>query len=76
MSSSLQALPPDQSQRDNALDPNRSILVQAPAGSGKARCLPSVFLHFWQRSKIQAKVVAITFTIPAAAEMRNQFSTS
>ncbi len=32
-------LPPDQAQREKALDPNLSILVQAPAGSGKTTLL-------------------------------------
>jgi hypothetical protein len=35
MSSLDKPAPPDQSERDLALDPKRSILVQAPAGSGK-----------------------------------------
>ena len=36
--------PPDQAQRDVALDPRRSILVRAPAGSGKTDLLTRRFL--------------------------------
>ena len=38
-------VPPDQPQRNRALDPSRSILVQAPAGSGKTDLLTRRFLR-------------------------------
>src|SRR5690349_13475158 len=38
-------LPPDQRERERALDPGRSILVQAPAGSGKTDLLTRRFLR-------------------------------
>jgi len=37
--------PPDQAQRQRALDPSNSILVQAPAGSGKTDLLTRRFLR-------------------------------
>jgi ATP-dependent exoDNAse (exonuclease V) beta subunit len=64
--------PPDQIQRDRALDPTRSILVQAPAGSGKTTLLTERFLTLLAGVDEPGQVVAITFTLAAAAEMRNR----
>jgi ATP-dependent exoDNAse (exonuclease V) beta subunit len=64
--------PPDQNQRDLALDHRRSILVRAPAGSGKTDLLTRRFLRLLGEVDDPGHVVAITFTIPAAAEMRNR----
>jgi ATP-dependent exoDNAse (exonuclease V) beta subunit len=64
--------PKDQPERDRALDPTRSILVQAPAGSGKTTLLSERFLALLAEVDDPGKVVAITFTNAAAAEMRNR----
>ncbi|MGO9336514.1 MAG: UvrD-helicase domain-containing protein [Terracidiphilus sp.] len=64
--------PPDQLQREEALDPTRSILVQAPAGSGKTTLLTDRFLTLLAEVDDPGQVVAITFTTAAAAEMRNR----
>src|ERR1700691_545301 len=64
--------PADPRQRSEALDPARSILVQAPAGSGKATLLTERFLTLLGEVDDPGEVVAITFTNAAAAEMRNR----
>jgi ATP-dependent helicase/nuclease subunit A len=64
--------PPDQLERQRALDRGRSILVQAPAGSGKTDLLTRRFLRLLEEVDEPGQVVAITFTNAAAAEMRNR----
>ncbi len=72
MNSLLSAAPPDQSERNRALDPARSILVQAPAGSGKTDLLTRRFLRILAEVDDPGQIVAITFTKAAAAEMRHR----
>jgi ATP-dependent helicase/nuclease subunit A len=66
------SVPPDQAQREQALDATRSILVQAPAGSGKTDLLTRRFLRLLGEVDDPGQIVAITFTIAAAAEMRHR----
>ncbi len=68
--SSVLFTPPDQAQRIAALDPHRSILVQAPAGSGKTDLLTRRFLRLLAEVDDPRQIVAITFTRASAAEMR------
>ena len=70
--SSVAVAPPDQNQRDIALDPLKSVLVQAPAGSGKTDLLTRRFLRLLAEVDDPKKIVAITFTKAAAAEMRHR----
>jgi ATP-dependent helicase/nuclease subunit A len=64
--------PPDQRDRERALDSGSSILVQAPAGSGKTDLLTRRFLRLLGAVDAPGEIVAITFTIAAAAEMRHR----
>jgi ATP-dependent helicase/nuclease subunit A len=64
--------PPDNVQRRRALDTTRSVLVRAPAGSGKTDLLTRRFLRLLSEVSDPGEIVAITFTKAAAAEMRHR----
>lgn len=72
MSNPAKTAPPDQAQRERALAPGSSVLVQAPAGSGKTDLLTRRFLRLLAEVDDPAEIVAITFTKAAAAEMRHR----
>ncbi len=65
-------LPPDQPERERALDAGRSVIVGAPAGSGKTDLLTRRFLKLLGEVEDPGQIVAITFTKAAAAEMRHR----
>ena len=51
----------DAEQRMQALDPNASFIVQAPAGSGKTELLVRRYLMLLTRVAVPEAIIAITY---------------
>ena len=64
--------PVDIREREQAIQPDRSFIVKAPAGSGKTGLLVQRILALLGLVERPESVVAMTFTIKAGAEMRER----
>jgi len=63
---------PDHAARDEAVDPLENVILEASAGTGKTRVLVGRYLNLLRAGVEPQRILAITFTRKAAAEMRER----
>jgi len=63
---------PDMDSRIAAVDPSQNVVLEASAGTGKTKVLVDRYLNLLRAGVEPQRVLAITFTRKAAAEMRER----
>jgi len=66
--------PADAAVRETALDPARSIILEAPAGSGKTDLLAARYLALLAGVAHPRQILAVTFTNRASAQMADRIT--
>src|ERR1700739_3291557 len=64
--------PVDSAARQAAVDPSQNIVLEASAGTGKTRVLVERYVNLLLAGVDPDRILAITFTRKAAAEMRQR----
>jgi ATP-dependent helicase/nuclease subunit A len=62
----------DERAREFAVDPQRNVVLEASAGTGKTRVLVDRYINLLRSGISPANILAITFTRKAAADMRQR----